>query len=54
MLQVKNEYQTPIDSIFYQNNASISNFEKPNNSQKQKDYTAQIIENSSKMNYIYI
>ena len=28
MLQIENEYETPIDSIFCQNNASISNLEK--------------------------
>ena len=34
-IKFENEYETPIDLKYFQNNASISNLEKTNNSQIQ-------------------
>ena len=39
MLQVDIEYETPIDSNYYQNNGSISNLKESKNNQKQKGDT---------------
>ena len=38
MLQIENGYQTPIDSNFYHNNASISNLEKKINTISKTPY----------------
>ena len=53
MLYIENEYETSIDSNFYQNNESFDNFEKSVNRQITTDYTKQDIEESSDMNKIY-
>ena len=52
ILQVDNEYEIPIDENYYQNNASISNLEKPNDSQNQTKYIPKTIKNSSKMKIV--
>ena len=39
MLPIENEYRTPIDSIYYKNNAIKFNPEKPNHNQNTLRFT---------------
>ena len=51
MLQIENEYETPIVSNYYQNNHN--HFENPDNPQKVTNYTEQELKGSSTTNRIY-
>ena len=53
MFHIENEYETPIDSDYYQNNESFDNFKKPNNRQTTIDYAKQENEESSNKNNMY-
>ena len=44
MLQIENEYETPIESNFYENNNH--HFQNPDNIQKITDYTKQELKGS--------
>ena len=44
MLQIENEYETPIESNYYQNNHY--HFQNPDNPQKVTDYTEQELKGS--------
>ena len=52
MLQIENEYETTIESIYYQNN--YNNLQNPDNVQEILDYTEQDFKGSSSTNNIYI
>ena len=51
MLQIENEYETQIESNYYQNNNN--HFQSPDNVQKKSDYTEQELKGSSSTNNIY-
>ena len=51
MLQIENEYETPIESNYCLSNNN--NFQNPDNFQKRKDYTEQELKGSSSTNNIY-
>ena len=51
MLQVENEYETPIESNYYQNNQD--SFQNPDNIQELINYTEQELKGSSSTNNIY-
>ena len=51
MLQIENEYETSIESNYYQNNHD--NFQNPDKIQEIKEYTEQEIKRSSSTNNIY-
>ena len=51
MLQIKNEYETQIESNYYQNKKKY--FQNPDNTQKITDYTKQELKGSSSTNNIY-
>ena len=53
MLHIANEYETTIDSKYYQNNVNNSNLEETSNSQKTKNYTPHVIDNNSDKKSIY-
>ena len=53
MLQIENEYETPIDSKFYRNNKNFSNFENSDKTQNITDYTEQELEGSLSTNNIH-
>ena len=53
MLQVENEYETPIESKYYQNNENFGNCKKADNTQNVTDYTEQEPKGSSSTNKIY-
>ena len=52
MRQIENEYETPIESNFYQNNKNP--FQNPDSTQKITDYFDQKLKGSSGINNIYI
>ena len=51
MLQIENEYETPIERNFYQNNHN--NFENSDNTQNKTNYTEQELKGRSGTNNIY-
>ena len=51
MLQIENEYETPIDPNYYQNNNN--RFENPGNTQKITEYTEEKLKGSSSTNNIF-
>ena len=51
MLQIENEYETPIESNYYQNNEN--NFQNPDNTQKITDNTEQELKGCASTNKIY-
>ena len=51
MLQIENEYETPIESNYYQKNHN--NFQNADNIQEIIDYTEQELKRSSSTNNIY-
>ena len=51
MLEIENEYETPIESNFYKNNHD--NFQNHDNIQELIDYTEQELKGSSSTNNIY-
>ena len=51
MFQIENEYETPIESNYYQNN--YNNLQNPDNVQEKIDYTEQELKGSSSTNNIY-
>ena len=53
MLYIKNEYETPINSSFYQNNRNNSNPEEPKHNQITINYTAQAFGTNSNINKLY-
>ena len=51
MLQTKNEYETPIELNFYQNNNN--HFQTPDKTQNNTDYTEHALTGNSGTNNIY-
>ena len=51
MLQIENEYETPIESIYYQKN--INHFQNSDNIQEITDYFEQELKSSSSTNSMY-
>ena len=51
MLQIENEYESPIVSNYYQDN--YDHFQNPDNTQKVTDYTEQEPKGGSSTNNIY-
>ena len=52
LLYLEIEYETPIESNYYQNTANISNLNEPNTSQSTVNYTPHVIDTISNMNNI--
>ena len=53
MSHIKKEYETPIDSNFYQNNATNSSLEELSNSQNTAYCIPRVIDNNSNLNKLY-
>ena len=52
MLQIENEYESPIERNFYRNNENFNNFDKSDNTQNITDYSEQELKGSSSKNNI--
>ena len=53
MFKIEHEYETPIDSNYYQYEIISSILHKPDNNQKTTNYTPYVIETNSFMKKIY-